>query len=293
MYVCAAAPAGVIASVALSRRIPQAELRPSNETYVWLRGLCGGAAAHELFFTDSRNDMVRSFDARPVRLDAFRPAVGECVNDVAYSAELHSLFVATCESDDSGVSVRSFRRTESKWCVCHRVQLAADGNGDVFLRVLRDGTLFCGQSVKYRVIADRSIQHSARLTLSHKHRGFDAQLNGNERQLAAALQDHSGAIGLFRLEAESAVQLSIVYLPGARLPLFCGDTLLVAVANNGDNEVHEAVSFSTTGARLQRDRQLIARNGQLDIYRWCFADGTIYAFDCKSKDLLVFNCIYA
>ena len=43
--------------------------------------------------------------------------------------------------------------------------------------------------------------------------------------------------------------------PAPRLPLFCGDTLLVEVARG---ILDEAVSFSIREDRLQRDRQLIA-----------------------------------
>ena len=96
----------VIALLSLSRSIPPDALRRQNETNVFLSGLCGGAAAHQLFLADF--NAVRAFDVRTGRLDArdtYTPPNGESVNDVAYSAESDSLFVATGHRDDSEVIV--------------------------------------------------------------------------------------------------------------------------------------------------------------------------------------------
>ena len=280
----------VIARLSLSRRI---------ETGVCLEGLCGGAAAHELFLADYFN-AVCAFDVRTGRLDArdaYTPPNGERVNDVAYSAESDSLFVATWHVDDSGVSVRSLaRRTDGQWSECHRMQLAPEGDGGIWLRVLCDGTLLCCQCDTdcihvCRAHSDRSLQHCARVALPATHIGFDAQLDGNERRLAAALSD--GSVALFRVDTEPAalVQLSRVMLAGAQYALFCGDSLLVGVATDSatGGDMREAVSYTTTDGRLQRDRQLIPRDDRLDIYRWCFVKGTLFAWDWKSEELLLFN----
>ena len=287
----------VIARLSLSRRIPPDALRP-NETSVLLVGLCGGAAAHELFLADQNNNAIRAFDVRTGRLDArdaYTPSNGEWVNDVAYSAESDSLIVATYLVDGSGVIVRSLaQRTDGQWSEGHRMQLAPEGNGRIWLRVLRDGTLLCSQLGTdgihvCRAHSDRSLQHCARVALPAKHDGFDAQLAGNERQLAAALS--GGSVALFRVDTEPAalVQLSRVMLAGACYALFCGDSLLVGVATDSatDGEVREAVSFTTTDGRLRHDRQLIPRDDRLDMFRWCFVDGTLFAWDWKSKELLI------
>ena len=76
-------------------------------------------------------------------------------------------------------------------------------------------------------------------------------------------------------------------LAGARNALLCGDSLLVGVAT--DFDVREAVSFTTTDGRLQRDRQLIPRDDRLDIDSWCFVEGTLFACDRNSQELLLFN----
>ena len=287
----------VIARLSLSRRIPPDALRRPNETSVLLLGLCGGAAAHELFLTYLYNNAVRAFDVRTGRLDArdtYSPSNGESVFDVAFSAESDSLFVATYHLYHSGVAVRSLaRRTDGQWSECHRMQLAPEGGYRIWicLRVLRDGTLLC--SVRdtdgihvCRAHSDRSLQHCARVTLPARHEGFDAQLAGNERRLAAVLSD--GSVALFRVVTEPAalVQLSRVTLADARRALFCGDSLLVGVATG---DVLEAVSFTTTDGRLQRDRQLIPRDDRLNICSWCFVDGTLFAWDSTSEELLLFN----
>ena len=44
-----------------------------------------------------------------------------------------------------------------------------------------------------------------------------------------------------------------------------------------DDDVREAVSFTTTGGRLQRDRQLTPRDDRLKIFRWCFVERTLFA----------------
>lgn len=163
------------------------------------------------------------------------------------------------------------------------------------LRVLSDGSLFCVK--KYsdevdlcRVHADRSMQHCARVAFPKKYPRFDAQLVGNERRLAFALKESANyheSVALFRVDASNNAELlSRVELAGARKPLFCGRNLLVGVTYN--EEIQEAVSFSTTGGILQRYRQLIARDTQLNIFCWCFVNGTVYAWDLKSKELLVY-----
>ena len=325
----------VIARLSLSRRIPPDALCRQNDTSVRLVGLCSGAAAHELFlahwYSDRPNQTsvslfglcggsaahsaVRALDVPTGRLnarDAYTPPNGELVSEVAYSAESDSLFVATYRIDKSGdidepgVIVRSFARlTDGQWSECHRMQLAREGNNrSICLRVLRDGTLLCSQWGTdgihvCRAHSDRSLQPCARVTLPATHEGFDAQLAGNEKRLAAALSD--GSVALFRvdngarlrwwlfLERTALVQLSRVMLAGARRALFCGDSLLVGVATGG--EVREAVSFTTTDGRLQHDRQLIPRDDRLDVWSWCFVEinRTLFAWDYISKELLDFN----
>ena len=301
----------VVERLTLSRRIPSAALRRPNETSLNLNGLCGGAAAHELFLADSSlgREVVREFDVRAARLDArdaYTAPAGEFVNDVAYSAKSDSLFVATWSADKSEVNVRSLARTNGQWSVCHCIQLTAEVYRKILLHVLRDGTLLCSQintgSVHLcRVHSDRSLQNCTRVAFPVNHLGFDAQLFGNERRIAAALQD--GSVSLFRVDAVpvyALVPLSRVDLSGARIPLFFGESLLVGVAT--DNDVREAVSFSMTDGRLQRDRQLIPHDDRpaifrlfsrddrlLDIYRWRFVEGTLIVCDYNSKELLLFN----
>ena len=83
----------VIERLTLVRSIAlEAGWRP-NEERVWLRGLCGGPAAHELFLADSSNYAMRAFDVRAGRLDArdvytatwTRVCMWEYVNDVVYT----------------------------------------------------------------------------------------------------------------------------------------------------------------------------------------------------------------
>ena len=311
----------------LSRRISPDALRRPNETRLLLVGLCGGAvpldggpAPRELFLAYS--NAVCAFDVQTGRLDAcdvYTPPNGERVYDVAYCDESNSLFIATYKyhkslwerlrsfrqrehNEGAGVSVRSLARTDGQWSECHRMKLAQEEYNRICLRiclcVLRDGTLLCSQWGTdgihvCRANSDRSLQHSARVALPVTHEGFDAYLASNERWLAAALSDSS--LALFRVDTEPAalVQLSRVILDGARHALFCGKSLLVGVATN--NDVREAVSFTTTDGRLQRDSQLIPRDDRLDIYNWCFVDGTyqgeetLFAWDFKSKELLLFN----
>ena len=283
----------VITRLSLSRRIPPDALHRPNETSLYLFGLCGGAAAHWL------NRVVRAFDVRTGRLDArdaYTPPNGEHVHDVEYSAESDSLFVATYHTD--GVIVRSLaRRTDGQWSECHLMQVAPEGDKWIHLRVLRDGTLFwsqCDTDAIHVCRANcRGIQ-CARVALPATHRGFDAQLAGNERRLAAALSD--GSVALFRVDTEPAalVQLSRVMLAGANFPLFCGDSLLVVVATDSDTggvvgEVKSFDSFTTTDGRLQSDRQLIPRDDRLFILSWSFVEGTLFAWDQNSKELLLFN----
>lgn len=298
-YVCVCAASSVIASVSLSRRIPQSQLHRTNERPANIFELCVGSEAHTLFLVDSSygNNVVRAFDVSASRLDAcdvFRSPDGESVQSVQYSSELHSLLIASWLTDLSGVIVRSLARnnTCSEWTESNRLPLKSENSGFVFLRVLRDGTVLCSQRDTNgmnvcRVLPDRSLQHCARVELPEKHWGFDAQLIGSERRLAAALW--GGSVALFRVEA-TLVPISSVHVAeviGARIPLFCNDSLLVGVKT--DNDFNEIVLLSTTGGKLQLDKQLIAPKGRLDIECWCFVEGTIYAWEFQSGELLVYT----
>lgn len=61
------------------------------------------------------------------RLDSslFLQEKGEDIISLAYSTESHSMFVYTWHTDYSGVSVRSFFRTDGQWKVCRQI----DSNG--------------------------------------------------------------------------------------------------------------------------------------------------------------------
>ena len=124
-----------------------------------------------------------------------------------------------------------------------------------------------------RVQTDRSIQNCTRLALPGEHSGFDVQLADNGIRLAAALRDNR-SVALFRVDAERHVQLlSNASVPGAHFPLFCGDTLLVAVV---DRLISETVSFSIRQDRLIRDRLLISRGEQHPILHWWFVNETLF-----------------
>lgn len=227
LFVCIASHSYGPASYTLSRLIPNIALKRLSERTAQYSGLCVGRAAHELFVADSANRCVRLLDVRAGgRLDAndvYRCEDGEVLADVAYNAVSDSLFVATRVDhptlpniDPLSVLVRSFGRTttDDRWIASRRLHLAADGSRDVCLRVLRDGTLFCGQTdAKHvnvcRVHPNLSMPLLFRVVLStqHEYMQFDAQLlANNEKRLAAALKDWS--VVLFRLDADRAVELS-------------------------------------------------------------------------------------
>lgn len=183
----------LVFAVALIGSIPKESLTCSGQADVSFWGLCSGAGPHELFLADYLNSVVRVLHLLNGRLDlreAYRCTEPETVRDVAYSADLDTLFVATLQEDNSGLSVRSFVRVNSEWNFRHRMQLSPEGNGWVFLRVLGNGGLFCGLSntdcvAVCSVQVDRSMQYSGRIKLPEKHLGFDAQLTGNEERLAS------------------------------------------------------------------------------------------------------------
>lgn len=283
----------------LSRDIRQESLRRANETGLYLIGLTGGAAAHELFIADNSNNAVRSFDLLSARLEArdvYRAGISEWLSDVVYIAELDTLFVATGHKNDPNVSVRSFGRTNSgEWSERYRILLSSDGSGlRIRLRVLRDGTLFCGQIDTNgvhmcHVQSDHSIQNCTRLQLPSIHSGFDVELVDNEKFLAAAVERRS--VALFHVNTESVAQLSLVPLAGAFYPLFIGNILLVGVSLDGSLSFHQAVLFLTFGGNLKFDSLLIARDAlnRLRIRSWCYLNRTLFSWNYSSKQLLLYD----
>lgn len=301
-----------VAKLTLERRIDSTALRRSGEN-VYLLGLTGGPpGARRLFLGDYRNSAVRSFDVQSGRLDAsdtFTAQSHDPVHDVAYCAELDALFVAT-RYENSKIRVRSFGRNNSKsdndWSERDMIQQQHTENAKcVYLRVLRDATLFFGEGDSTgiyvcRVLSNLSMPHCVRVALPTDHWGFDVQLVDNERRLAAALTN--GSVALFRVETDwtslsgQAVLLSLVPLADARNPVFLEDTLLIGVPVGPtlmpwkfSGDVIQAISFSTNGGRLVRERQLITLNDQFRIICWCFAYGKLFAMIDKSRDILVFN----
>lgn len=292
-----AAVTEVILSAELLCRIPPNALRRPKDKELCLYGLCGGAAENELFIARDNQPCVRAFNVRDARVgerDVFRPPKHEKVMDVAYCKEFEVLLIASFHFE-AGVCVRSVARSnaDNEWTVAHRMQMAREGLGRVHLRVLPDGTIFCGQEdfdgmYTGRLLPDYSMEGFIRMQLP-RHKSFDIQKNSDERLLAAALM--SGDVALFRVEAERAIELSRISLSGARDPLFCGDTLLVGVET--ESHVREAVSLVINGCNLKRDRQLIAHDARLSISAWRFAGGKLYAWDYMSKELLDYNCCYS
>ena len=260
-------------------------------------GLSGGAAAHELFIADFANNVVRAFNLRTERFVAPAVYTGsaesfELVQDVAYSAEWRTLYVATLNYKQPNITVHSFTRTATGWRMFDQKQLTSDGFNGVLLRVLRDGSVFVEQLESAiihlcRVQVDRSIGNCIQLTLPEAHTGFDVRLTDKGILLAAALQ--SGFLSFYRLDAGRAFRLrSKSSLPGARSPLFCGDTLLVGAASDeSDMSFTWLYSFSVEEDRTM-DRILYEVGDPLAISLWWYVNDSIYAIDSNSKDLFVY-----
>lgn len=267
-------------------------------------GLSGGTAAgHELLFlADSEHKFVCSLELQPsgkqVAGYVFKVAPQvERVFDVAYSAELETVFVATeynyTHNGLKFVAVRSITRTStSEWSSRYEIGFSRNQNGHIGLRILSDGTLYCGEFLTsevhmYRVMADRSIQKDSRLQLSGQYNGFDVQMIGTETRLAASLEN--GAVTLFRVEADRVVQLSSVLIPGSSLVLFVGENLLVKVLSG---RTAEGIMVSTAGGRLRREGTLISKDFNISIDSWCFVNDTLFVYDSNSNEVHVYNAMY-
>ena len=80
------------------------------------------------------------------------------------------------------------------------------------------------------------------------------------------------------------------HFPAPDFPLFCGGTLLVGVGKpRSPYGIHEAVSFSIRGGRLQRDRHLMAWDKRLEIANWWLVDETLYVREEHSADIILYN----
>lgn len=257
--------------------------------------------------------MVRDFDLQSQTLckfDAYKSldAKNEGICDVAYSPESNTLFVATW--DMRHVTVRSLAPTSRKgeWKFSDIIKLKSEREPSltfnkelkferVILRVLRDGSLFFGE-MKIKGIhqgtvnTNRRMKHIGRLQLPDVQEGFDAQLVDNKKILAIAMWD--GWVYLFSVEKENSLKkLSRVPLRDARIPLFCGETLLVGVALGGGfvPAVREAESFTFVDGILKRkdNFELISRDEQHDITCWSYVEGTLVVWNEKAKEIILFN----
>lgn len=293
LFVRTASP--FITSLKLSRTMTWETFGRSNDEAIWITGLTGGAAVSELFLADEVNNVVLSLDVQSAILeDVYRPENGERISGVAYSSESDTLFVAT--KRQSTVSVRSFSRaniTFRQWNENHRIQFSEERKGLAILRVLGDGTLICGQNHQNavrmcKVHSNRSMLNCKYLTLPIIYWGFDLQLSGNEKRLAAILEN--GSLALFRMEAEGFAQMSHFPLDGARNILLYFDNLLVTRWNQSYDSF-EILSFAITGGSgsLQHLRNLITHDKHIDIQGWCFTNEKLFAWDLISNELLLYN----
>lgn len=265
---------------------------------LWIKGLSRGIAEHQLFLAESSGtrEVVRVFNVGADQLDAddaYTAPSGEQMINVAYVAESHSLFVATLKTDERVVRVRSLLHTNGQWNVSNLTQFISSMFGDIFLQILLDGTFFWSQwdtEVIHvcDVYSDRTLRNCESIPLQAKHYGFDAQLLRNERRIVVALQD--GSVALMRVHTMpfAFTEISRVNLTGARIPMFCDNGLLVKVESGYNRVKSEAVSFTITDGHLHRYNQLIPR-GALNIVRWLYVDGTVFAWNYHSDDLIIFN----
>lgn len=281
--------------------------RSRKKTNVGIGGLT--AAAHELFFTDYKNNVVRSFNVHSGRLDdrdVFEAQENETLSDLAYSAESDILLVATQNvAKHLHISILLFTRAnesyERSWSWKDEYYFiyrkTNENNRRLYLRVLRKETYVMGlidsSSILFCIIYRKSSE-CERLELPEQNWGFDVQAVGDETRLAAA--HVSGSVALYRVEKQqlnatfanySFVKLSEVLLANARHPLFFGDKLLVGVAK--DDLISEIASFSISNAGDLQQRGHWGIGQQIDMYTWCFVNGSLFAWDSTSGDLLQFD----
>ena len=219
------------------------------------------------------NEVVRAFDVRADRLDArdvyraerrrvgvergVQRRVGHTVRRHAESTKL--LMSPACAHSPAQTTV-GFFVTE---CII-RIEEISDIT--ISMRVLRDGNLSVRShtDTKWSSLvprADRPVHSELHSTRTAGKTLWGSTCNSPTTGFGWPSLFTTGSVDLYRVDAERNVQLlSTATLIGGqmRMPLFCGDTLLVAVRNEYD--YYEAVSFSIRGDRLQRDRQLITRD---------------------------------
>ena len=240
--------------------------------------------------------MVRSLNLRDSKHDAtdwYKLPESERVGGMIY-IKSDTLYLCLWHTDRVGFTVMSLaRKDDGQLSECHRLYYQPDGLVIcAFMSILRGDTLFCSHDGALniqvcRANIDRSLKHCARINLPKPHRGFELMLLGNELRLATAFYWYS--VDLFRIDLEAAelVQLSSMELNGAVNPLFCECTLLLTVDNNF--VVQEAVSFTTIHGRLENNHQIIRRENQFNMERWYFVEGTLFAWNYASAQLLLFN----
>lgn len=299
-----------IKSLSPSKTIPKRRLtRSRKKTDVGIGGLT--AAAHELLFTDYKNNVVRSFNVHSGRLDerdVFDAGVNETLSDLAYSAESDILLVATqYVAEHLHISILLLTRAnetyERSWSwqeeYYFMYRKTNENNRRLYLRVLRNETYVMGLIDSSYILFCKIYRKSSecgRLELPERNWGFDVQAVGDETRLAAA--HVSGSVALYRVEKQqlnatfanySFVKLSEVLLANARHPLFFGDILLVGVAKNDLISEIASFSISNAGNLQQRGHWSIGSEQQIDMYTWCFVNGSLFAWDLTSGDLLQFD----
>lgn len=278
--------------------------------------MTGGATAHELILVDYNQHAVRSFDLRTSRLDErdvyYRAKGDDDLCDVAYSAEWDTLLVASrnCSGESCWYTVRAFvsanASSKLSWSFQYRRRISNStkrNSSRVYLRILRNYFLI-GWSHRYSVFKCPIHLPTAKCVvwqLPSRHYGFEVQVVDNETRLAAV--HANGTVALYRvfeppkypyeidvIEDLGEFPLSNYYDDFWPLLMF-GDKMLVGAAENGTFSSFKRISISAAGNfDIHRQSQSKLPN-RVNIHSWCFAYGSLFAWDLISGGLLQFDYV--
>lgn len=287
----------------LINRIPMMNLKRQDEHNVDIKGICGSPNAGKFLLADYANGTVREIDIdnsdfQLCLKDVYRHSEGESVDDVTYSNELKTLFIATSQNGVSAVRTFDKLPDTSVWKECHRLQTTTNDLPIVFMRVLGNGMLFClhlmSEAVYVcRVKADRSMELWKEIDLKEAFKyGFDVQLVGNETRIAVAMaNEKEKVVVIYRWDGDSLKELTRS-TPSRQpfFPHFCGDMLLVQ-EYAGNNKI-DFVSFSHKENGLKRERVVLSEvDRRLPMHGTCYVDGMLAILQVPTRELLLYKAV--
>ena len=210
---------------------------------------------------------------------------------VCHMSDSDTLLVCSRENGpDYSKWLVALSRNGSEWREAQRVQ--TDGMGGISC-ALSDSRVLIGELSStymelFRVESGPRIARVYRIHVPEQYKWFSATC-GSDTLVAMSYQKDQ-SVRVHRLCGDRLEELALTQWQRPYYLLFLPDRLLVTDWDE-DKKSDAVIELEVNGTRIERRRELIATNENINIKRWCTVDGGLTTFDWISKDILHYSFV--